>query len=91
MYMLILPPDAAGRADELFARRIAAVAVQRQLRRAVLPEHMCADSLINYVQHRVKSYRRENSKQTLPENRHAIPSCTQPMLRECAVCAGDCG
>ena len=38
----ILPPHAQCRADQVFADGIAAVAVQRQLRRAVQPQQPCS-------------------------------------------------
>ena len=82
----VLPPHAHRRSDELLARRVAAVAVQRQLRRAVLAQQMGADPLVHHMEHRIKSDRREHGKHTLPENRHAIPSCSQLMPGKAPPC-----
>src|SRR5699024_12208915 len=61
------------RSSDLLARRIAAVAVQRQLRRAVHAQHARADQLINRVQQRIKSYSGKHREHGLPKNRHETP------------------
>ena len=64
-------------ATEAFERRlptsvrgIAAVAVQRQFRRAVQPQQPRRDDLVHRVQHGVKSHRGKYRQNRLQKNRH---------------------